>query len=91
MAIVHGPSASRLAQLLALLGCSARLSSWRVQNARCSDPALGELHARYLLKTTLRHSYPSFGALVALKLLNLAALTLDLLLLVLNLPLLLLS
>ena len=90
MAIVHGPSGSRLAQLLALHGCSARPSSWRVQNARCSDPALGELHARYLLKSTAA-THPSFGALAALKLLNLAALTLDLLLLVLNLPLLLLS
>jgi hypothetical protein len=39
----------------------------------------------------LLHLHPSFGALVALKLLNLAALTLELLLLVLNLPLLLLS
>jgi len=43
------------------------------------------------ITTITASEHPSFGALAALKLLNLAALTLDLLLLVLNLPLLLLS
>jgi hypothetical protein len=55
----------------------------------CAVLAAGGASRRITTITASEH--PSFGALAALKLLNLAALTLDLLLLVLNLPLLLLS
>ena len=55
----------------------------------CAVLAAGGVSRRITTITASEH--PSFGALAALKLLNLAALTLDLLLLVLNLPLLLLS